>query len=88
MNEVWNLDPLYKGFDDPAFEADLAALKSACEEEGILFSDCDWLHEEHSDLWEIDGIHFMAPLYPYWGSELIVTALYGGMTNETETLEH
>ena len=32
MNEVWNLDPLYKGFDDPAFEADLAALKSACEE--------------------------------------------------------
>jgi len=24
MNEVWNLDPIYKGFDDPAFEADLA----------------------------------------------------------------
>ena len=20
MNEVWNLDPIYKGFDDPAFE--------------------------------------------------------------------
>ncbi len=29
MNEVWNLDPIYKGFDDPAFEADLAALKAA-----------------------------------------------------------
>ena len=27
MNEVWNLDPIYKGFDDPAFEADLATLK-------------------------------------------------------------
>ena len=27
MNEVWNLDPIYKGFDDPAFEEDLAALK-------------------------------------------------------------
>ena len=27
MNEVWNLDPIYKGFDDPAFEQDLAALK-------------------------------------------------------------
>ena len=27
MNEVWNLDPIYKGFDDPAFDADLAALK-------------------------------------------------------------
>ena len=29
MNEVWNLDPIYKGFDDPAFEADMAALKDA-----------------------------------------------------------
>ena len=27
MNEFWNLDPMYKGFDDPAFEADLAAAK-------------------------------------------------------------
>ncbi len=27
MNEVWNLDPIYKGFDDPAFEQDLNALK-------------------------------------------------------------
>jgi len=27
MNEVWNLDPIYTGFDDPAFEADLAAAK-------------------------------------------------------------
>ena len=27
MNDVWNLTPIYKGFDDPAFEADLKALK-------------------------------------------------------------
>ena len=27
MNEVWNLDPIYQGFDDPAFEADLASAK-------------------------------------------------------------
>ena len=27
MNEVWNLDPIYKGFDDPSFEKDLTALK-------------------------------------------------------------
>ena len=27
MNEVWNLDPIYKGFDDPAFESDLAKAK-------------------------------------------------------------
>ena len=29
MNEVWNLDPIYLGFQDPAFEGDLAALKQA-----------------------------------------------------------
>ena len=27
MNEVWNLDPIYTGFDDPAFEADLTTAK-------------------------------------------------------------
>ena len=27
MNEVWNLDPIYKGFDDPAFESDLNTVK-------------------------------------------------------------
>ena len=29
MNEVWNLDPIYRGFDDPAFAQDLAELKVA-----------------------------------------------------------
>ena len=32
MNEVWNLDPIYKGFDDPAFAADMAALKQKVDE--------------------------------------------------------
>ncbi len=27
MNDIWNLDPIYKGFDDPAFGADFDALK-------------------------------------------------------------
>ena len=31
MNEVWNLDSLYHGFDDPAFSADLAELKAMTE---------------------------------------------------------
>ena len=31
MNERWNLDPIYRGFDDPAFEADMAALKTEVE---------------------------------------------------------
>ena len=28
MNEVWDLTPLYKGFDDPAYEADMATMKA------------------------------------------------------------
>ena len=28
MNEVWNLDRLYKGFDDPAYEQDLTSAKA------------------------------------------------------------
>ena len=31
MNERWNLDPIYLGFDDPAFAADMAALKDEVE---------------------------------------------------------
>ena len=32
MNEVWDLTPIYTGFDDPAFEADLSALRSKVAE--------------------------------------------------------
>ena len=32
MNEVWNLDGLYRGFDDPAFDADLKKLKDGIAE--------------------------------------------------------
>lgn len=31
MNTVWNLDPIYKGFDDPNFEKDLTALKDIAQ---------------------------------------------------------
>ena len=32
MNGLWNLDPIYKGFDDPAFEGDLELLKQKVAE--------------------------------------------------------
>ena len=32
MNKTWNLDPIYKGFDDPAFDADMTALKNKVDE--------------------------------------------------------
>ena len=31
MNEFWNLDPIYKGFDDPAFAGDMQALGALVE---------------------------------------------------------
>ena len=31
MNGTWNLNPIYNGFDDPAFENDMAALKAETE---------------------------------------------------------
>ena len=37
MNEIWNLDPLYMGFDDPTFEADMVATKEKLDElEGLM----------------------------------------------------
>ena len=38
MNEIWNLDPIYKGFDDPAFEADMKTLETKVTEI-VAFSD-------------------------------------------------
>ena len=32
MNDVWNLNTIYQGFEDPAFEQDLEALRSAAGE--------------------------------------------------------
>ena len=32
MNAVWNLDRIYKGFDDPAYAADMAAMKQLVED--------------------------------------------------------
>ena len=32
MNKTWNLDPIYTGFDDPSFTADMQALRSKVDE--------------------------------------------------------
>ena len=43
MNEFWNLDPIYKGFDDPAFEADMAALRQCVTEYNACAATLDTL---------------------------------------------
>ena len=32
MNEVWNLDVIYRGFDDPAFAADMEKLEKLVQD--------------------------------------------------------
>lgn len=59
------------------------ALKAACAENGVLFADCDWVFEEYHKYWVEDGQHLRPAVYPYWGGQLIITALYGEVGNES-----
>lgn len=54
------------------------ALEKACEENGILFANCDQLAEDYPNLWDPDGIHFREAFYTYWASSLVVTTLMEG----------
>ena len=49
MNEVWNLDRIYKGFDDPAYAADFAAM-------GQLVKDFETLASELPGLEPVEGL--------------------------------
>ena len=72
---------------DPAFERSTkwynipewsAALEAACEQNGILFANCDSLYDDYPNLWDPDGIHFRKEFYPYWASCLLVVTLLEG----------
>lgn len=72
---------------DPAFQRSSkwynipdwsAALEKACEENGILFANCDDLAVEHANLWDPDGIHFRKEFYPYWAGYLVAAMLMEG----------
>jgi hypothetical protein len=32
VKEIWNLDPIYRGFEDPAFGADMEKLKTMAQQ--------------------------------------------------------
>ena len=57
-------------------------LEQYCLDNGILYANCDWLHDSFPYYWDPDGIHFRPSLYPYWGGILLVTGLYGGLVYE------
>jgi len=54
------------------------ALEKACEQNGILFANCDSLYDDYPNLWDPDGIHFRKEFYPYWASCLLVATLMEG----------
>ena len=65
---------------DPAFERGPAwrkipdyndAVRAFCEENGTPYVDITQLCEEHTDLYQADGVHMLGDFYPLWGIELI-----------------
>lgn len=65
---------------DPAFERSSkwreipdynAAVKAWCEEKGYHYIDNTKVYEEHSDLYDADGIHFRKDFYQYWAMNML-----------------
>ena len=76
---------------DPAFDTSSrwrwipdwnVVLEQVCKENGVLFANCNWVYDQQNYYWTGDGIHLRPYVYPYWGGQLIITALYGGFENE------
>lgn len=47
------------------------AVRAFCEENGTRYVDITQLCEEHTDLYQDDGVHLLGGFYPLWGTELI-----------------
>ena len=43
MKEIWNLDPIYRGFEDPAFGADMEKLKNMAQQYNAFAADLESL---------------------------------------------
>lgn len=58
-------------YDIPEYSAAVAEM---CGETSYCYYvDNDEIAEEYADLWEIDGIHVMAPFYSHWATNLIMS---------------
>lgn len=78
MNEVWNLDPIYKGFDDPAYQQDMDKL-NALAKDFIAFADSFSNNEPVSNLKQ--GIALMEDLEALTGK----LAEYASLRQSTNT---
>ena len=80
MNEVWNLDPIYKGFDDPAFEADMAALKAEVDKIGAFAA-------ELSNMAPIDGLKAGIALQEKFSDLVNKLAGYASLRQAANTMD-
>lgn len=49
------------------------ALKALCDRtDGCYYIDNDAIAQEHTDLYESDGIHFVSEFYPIWATNMIM----------------
>lgn len=49
-----------------------AAVKKMAEEKGYHYIDNTDVVAQHSELYDVDGIHLMKPFYDYWGANILV----------------
>lgn len=53
------------------------AIKELCEKNGYNYIDCDSLYDDHIDLYEKEGVHFLRDMNPIWASIMIRGVLEG-----------
>ena len=78
MNERWNLDPIYKGFDDPAFEADLQSAREKMAEFGQF---TEKLSDAEPEKALLEGIALLEELSELAGK----LGLYASLRQSTDT---
>ncbi|MDO5135559.1 MAG: GDSL-type esterase/lipase family protein [Eubacteriales bacterium] len=59
-SEAWRRIPEYNG-----------AIQAWCEERGYSYIDNTPVFQEHSDLYDADGIHFQKEFYEYWAVNML-----------------
>lgn len=53
-------------------------IKAYCEENEYPYIDNTQVIEDHSDLYEVDGVHFQADFYEYWAANMLTEVQIDG----------
>lgn len=53
------------------------AIRELCEKNGYFFIDCDVLYDDHKELYEKEGVHFLKDMNPIWAQVMMKGVLKG-----------